>query len=596
MHQFVEKALHPFPDGTNQESEMKTQQQIKVGIAGACARGGSFRAGCEAVGLDIRAVCDINRQGLADAAKALGAGETYTDYQTMLEQSDIDAVIIGTPMQLHVPQSIAALQRGIHVLCEVTAGVSVEECKELVLACEKSEAVYMMAENYTYMRQNVLVRELVRQELFGEIYYAEGEYIHELKKMNEDTKWRRKWQTGIPGVTYCTHSLGPILQWMPGDRVVKVSCADTAYRYKDPREDEYANTTPVMLCKTAKGALIKIRVDMISDRPHSMTNYSLQGSDGCYESSRGGPTERDKIWLRGLSEDVRWHDAAALAEIDDLAKKYLPEIWRNPPEAAKKAGHGGGDYFEILDFVKAIRGEAPTPIGIHEAMDMTLPGLISQQSVEQNGRWIDVPDSRTWKDDRKETQLLLVLPKDKLDTPPIPDLPDGYMLRQYAPEDEKKYLELTRKAGFDWGAERFYRLFPQIIPGGIFVIEHKATGDLVATSFCKHRPIEGRAFGGELGWLAGDPDHSGKGLGMAVCSAVIARFIQAGYKNIYVRTQDWRLAALKIYLKLGYQPYIDSDEMAEVWRNIFKELNWKSGMEAAPALDGSEGTSHVHTP
>ena len=54
----------------------------------------------------------------------------------------------------------------------------------------------MMAENYTYMKPNVLVKELARRGLFGDLYYAEGEYIHELKALNEQTPWRRKWQTG----------------------------------------------------------------------------------------------------------------------------------------------------------------------------------------------------------------------------------------------------------------------------------------------------------------------------------------------------------------------------------------------------------------
>jgi len=62
-----------------------------------------------------------------------------------------------------------------------------------------------------------------------------------------------------------------------------------------------------------------------------------------------------------------------------------------------KTGHGGGDYFEIIDFVNAITGERKCPIGIDEAMDMTLPGLVSQQSIAQNGMWLEVPDSRKWK-------------------------------------------------------------------------------------------------------------------------------------------------------------------------------------------------------
>ncbi len=370
---------------------MSVLEKLNVGIVGAAGRGKSFRVGLEANGARIHAVCDIRAEALDQCAEILGAGEKYTDYEEMLDKSELDAVVIGTPMHLHVPQSVLALEHNLHVLCEVTAGVSIEQCKALVKAAGKSQGLYMMAENYTYTRPNVLVRELARRGMFGEIYYAEGEYLHELKGLNEITPWRRKWQTGIDGVTYGTHSLGPILQWMAGDRVVRVCCEGSGHHYKDPRGDEYEQQDScVMLCKTARGSLIKIRLDMLSNRPHSTVNYQLQGTDGAYESSRGGPGEKGKIWLRALSEKIQWMD------LDDIPDEYMPDMWRNPPEEALKAGHGGGDYFEIFDFVNAIRGEATCPIGIHEAMDMTLSGLVSQQSVAQGGAWLEVPDSRKW--------------------------------------------------------------------------------------------------------------------------------------------------------------------------------------------------------
>lgn len=375
---------------------MALTEQLNVGLVGAAGRGGSFRAALEAHGARIHAVCDIQAEALARCAETMGAAEQYTDYEEMLEKSELDAVVIGTPMPLHVPQSIAALERGLHVLCEVPAGVSVEECRQLVRACRRSPAVYMMAENYTYMKPNVLIRELCRQGRFGEPYYAEGEYLHELKGLNEITTWRRQWQTGIAGVTYGTHSLGPILQWLAGDRVTSVCCADAACRYRDPRGELYAQQTPVMLCRTARRALIKIRVDMVSDRPHAMTNYSLQGTDGAYESARGGPGEMGKIWLRELSQEPKWIPLQALMDIAELAERYLPAMWRCPPEEARRAGHGGGDYFEVGDWLRAIRREALCPIGIDEAMDMTLPGLISQESIRREGEWLSVPDSRTW--------------------------------------------------------------------------------------------------------------------------------------------------------------------------------------------------------
>ena len=381
------------------------EQPIRVGIVGAVGRGGSFKLACDAhENIAVQAVCDINRDKLAEARQRLGAREQYVDYEEMLDKSGVNAVIIGTPMALHVPQAIAALERGIHVLSEVPAGVSLEECRALAAACAGSRAVYMMAENGNYSRQSVLVRELVRRGEFGTPYYAEGEYIHELKGLNEITRWRRTWQTGINGITYGTHSLGPILQWMgsptatdrgwgplPGDRVVAVCCAGSGHHYRDPRGREYENEDScVMLCRLRGGALAKIRVDMLSDRPHAMTNYQLQGTYGCYESARAAG-ERDRIWLRSKApKPEAWMD------LDDLADEALPDWYKRGMATAAKAGHGGGDYFEILDFADAIAGRRPCPIGIHEAMDMTLPGLVSQQSIAQGGQWLDVPDSREW--------------------------------------------------------------------------------------------------------------------------------------------------------------------------------------------------------
>ena len=374
------------------ECFMNTLEKLNIGIVGAAGRGASFRAAIEAHPIaHIHAVCDIQADALDEAAQRLGAAERYTDYETMLTQSNIDAVIIGTPMPYHASQTIQALEQNIHVLSEVTAAISVEECQALVKVAGTSDAVYMMAENYTYMKPNVMVKALVQQGLFGEVYYAEGEYLHELKELNEHNPWRRRWQTGIDGITYGTHSLGPILQWMPDDRVVQVCCQGSGHHYRDPRGDLYENQdTCVMLAKTAKGALIKIRVDMLSERPHSMTNYVLQGTKGCYESARS-LQETNRIWLVDLG-----HDKNSWINLANLETDYLPDIWRNPSEAALKAGHGGGDYFEILDFINSITGEITCPIGIHEAMDMTLPGLISQESIVQGGAWLDVPDSRDW--------------------------------------------------------------------------------------------------------------------------------------------------------------------------------------------------------
>ncbi len=172
---------------------MGVLEKLNVAIVGAAGRGAGFRTALEASGrANIHAVCDVREDKLEEARERLGAAEKYTDYDEMLEKCELDGVVVGTPMNFHVPQALAAVRRGIHVMSEVPAGVNIDECRELVLACKESDAVYMMAENYTYIRPNVLVKALVKEGLFGDVYYAEGEYIHELKGLNEITKWRRK--------------------------------------------------------------------------------------------------------------------------------------------------------------------------------------------------------------------------------------------------------------------------------------------------------------------------------------------------------------------------------------------------------------------
>lgn len=546
-------------------------KQLKIGIVGACGRGASFKSACDAVPeVKVRAVCDTYVEGLEQARQRLGAEEKYADFGEMLEKCELDAVIVGTPMHFHVPQSIAALDRGLHVLSEVPAGVSVDECRDLVIAARRSKGVYMMAENYTYLKENVLVRELVKAGLFGQTYFAEGEYIHELKGLNEQTKWRRKWQTGINGNTYPTHSLGPILQWMPGDRVASVACAGSGHHHTDASGREYEQEDSILsLNRMTSGGLVKLRIDMLSDRPHAMTNYQLQGTDGAYESPRS-PGEPFKLWLRSRCKDPnKW------TNLWDLEQNFLPILWKEASDVAKKAGHGGGDYFEVIDFVDACLGRRPPEIDIDLAMDMTLPGLASQQSIAESGRWVSVPDSRDWKDEssRPKQQLRMKWPNGR--SAPAVNLPAGYRLRQLtqSESDLVRYQRLMNNAGFDgWDPKQTRGAMNRALPGGYFVIEHEATGDLVATAFAAHCASDAWPNSGSLEYVAGDANHKGKGLGLTICAAVVKRLLDAGYQDVYLTTDDWRLPAIATYLKQGWEPVMCGDDMPARWDAVRRSL------------------------
>jgi predicted dehydrogenase len=358
--------------------------KIRIGIAGA-PRGRSFLAGLAAYGdqAEIRAVYEPDPVARRKFADDTGV-DTPASYEDLL--AAVDAVIVASPQHHHAPQAIMALNQGVHVLSEVPAAVSLEQAQDLLTAARRSGAHYMIAENYCFSPANLTIKEMARAGLFGDLYFGEGEYLHEMKSWHTDASgyptWRYHWQVGRAGITYPTHSLGPLLWWFQ-DRVVAVSCSGTG-RHTDPEHE--IDDTVLMLARTAGGALLNIRLDLLSNRPHLMNYYSLQGTAGAYEAARvaGAP---DHIYLAGQSPSEQWEP------VDAYVEKFLPERYR---EVAAGAGHGGTDTWPVRDFLDAVVADRTPELDIYAALDMTLPGLVSESSFYEHGAWRSVPNPRLW--------------------------------------------------------------------------------------------------------------------------------------------------------------------------------------------------------
>jgi mycothiol synthase len=172
-------------------------------------------------------------------------------------------------------------------------------------------------------------------------------------------------------------------------------------------------------------------------------------------------------------------------------------------------------------------------------------------------------------------QLEMVWPTGRLGLPPVPHLPDGYTLRSYRSGDEPRFYEVMSLAGWPgWDNTKLQPWLARIPPRGWFMVIYLATDTIVATAMALHDHSDRYPFGGELGWVAADPAHAGRGLGRAVCAAVTARLIAAGYQNIHLYTEDFRLAALKLYLTLGYVPHLVATDHETRWQVVCQQLEW----------------------
>jgi len=209
-------------------------------------------------------------------------------------------------------------------------------------------------------------------------------------------------------------------------------------------------------------------------------------------------------------------------------------------------------------------------------------------------RWLLGPDRASAPEPPKPPELQMVWPASRPPEELVCTLPPGYALRLYRPGDEIEFFGLMDRAGFKgWNSVEFQNWLQKILPEGFFFVMHEATGKMAATAMACHNPVPLHPFGGTLSCVAADPDHQGKGLGYVVATAVTRRLIEAGYKEIYMVTDDWRLPGIKTYLKMGWVPFLYQEDMAERWRAVCWQLNWPYTPQTWPVVVPAAGPGVV---
>ena len=164
----------------------------------------------------------------------------------------------------------------------------------------------------------------------------------------------------------------------------------------------------------------------------------------------------------------------------------------------------------------------------------------------------------------------------------LPELvvPAGYALRTLRPGDIQAWATLLNHNGElgEWTVERAAPYFAPSTPpdsgmplDGSFFLTHD--GEPVATAHLHLKPDGPYAPTPELSWVAVSRAHRGRRLGSVVSLAVLRYAALAGHQAIYLLTDDHRLAAIKTYLQLGFEPWMYDPTAPERWRAVFAALS-----------------------
>ena len=382
---------------------------VRVGFVGVGGMGGAHvRNFLGLEGIEIVALCDIDSarneevsSWVTDDGRAPPAmyGRHETDFVRMCETEDLDLVFTATPWEWHVPVCVSAMENGKHAATEVPATYTTDDCWRLVEYAEKYRKHCVMMENCNYDRPEMMVFHMARLGLLGDILHAECGYLHDLReiKFSEvgEGLWRRAHSMVRDGNLYPTHGLGPVANVMDinrGDQfeyLVSMSSPSQGLQewamanYPEnhlKRTERYVlgdvNTTMI---KTVRGRTIYLSHDTNLPRPYSRI-HMVQGTKGLFQ---GYP---HRVHIEGLSPGHEWQDWM------DLRDKYDHPLWKDLEEQSEGAGHGGMDFIEDYRLVKCLREGKPTDMNVYDAAAMSVITPLSEWSVANRSRPIDVPD------------------------------------------------------------------------------------------------------------------------------------------------------------------------------------------------------------
>ncbi|WP_258071912.1 Gfo/Idh/MocA family protein [Clavibacter michiganensis] len=390
---------------------------LSLGIVGAGQFAGQF-AKLFRIHPDVDRVLitDLLPERAEELVAREGLDGAVASFDALLE-SDVDAVALFTQRWTHGPLVVRALRAGKHVYSAVPMAVSEEEIAEIIEAVRETGLTYMMGETSYYNPATVFARKKVAEGAFGRIFYAEGDYVHDMDlgfyaayQYSGGDDWKRT--ASYPPMHYPTHSIGGVLGAIPG-HAVSVSCIGV----RDDRGDgvfdrevsqfgnDFSNATA--LFELDNGGIMRInemrRVGYPSQIRESRFRYF--GTEASLEQIATVSVWQDKQEVTDISEELTTRpsmpfDDPSLAHIaPELREAFvsgyapvhdedrLPAVYHGVP-----SGHEGSHHFLVDDFVRAVVDGTLPPVNAWVAARYTMPGIVAHRSALQGGERLDVRD------------------------------------------------------------------------------------------------------------------------------------------------------------------------------------------------------------
>lgn len=167
------------------ESEHTKKSIARIGVIGPGSRGQFLMSFLKKnPKTDVVAVCDVYQPSIDEALKIYPQAKVYNDYRKLLEDKNVDAIVIATPLNTHFDIAIDAFDAGKHVFCEKALAMTIEDCFNMYHKHLEAGKVFFVGQQRLYDPRYIRAMEMIHAGTFGSI-----EAIRTFWYRNND--WRR---------------------------------------------------------------------------------------------------------------------------------------------------------------------------------------------------------------------------------------------------------------------------------------------------------------------------------------------------------------------------------------------------------------------
>lgn len=177
------------------DNSIKQITDLRAGVVGTGFIGPVHVEALRRLGVRVVALCDLPDR-VESAAKRLAIECAYSNYEKMLEDTEIDVVHITTPNKFHFPMALKALKNGKHVVCEKPLAMNTKETATIVKEAEKSGKIFAVNYNVRFYPAVLQLKTMVQSGDLGEIIHVNGSYFQDWLFKDTDYNWRLLPQEG----------------------------------------------------------------------------------------------------------------------------------------------------------------------------------------------------------------------------------------------------------------------------------------------------------------------------------------------------------------------------------------------------------------